>query len=381
MTIEIGNTYPSNHYGDFTVLQKNKDNTYSIEFINTGTIQSASARFIKTGAVRDTSLKAPKRGFKIEAGCVRTSLKCGDFEVLDRRDNLMTIRFLDTGTVLTHVHRSTVSKGAIHDPRVPRQKKVTTWVVGSRIKTRKCGTIEIIKNIPGRRALVLFLDTGFVKEVLTSSIYTGKVHDDTLPRTLRIKEITMKNRMRYTVGDKFITKSGLAYEIVEIVSHHDITIKFEGTGSTRKVKAANLRDNVIKDYFQPSVCGVGYRGIEGKIDKHVYKLWECMISRVSKHKNYKDCSVDPAWYNFSTFARDIQLLPNYQQWYDTQGQKKWSFDKDLKVPGNKCYSASTCIFMELVDNSLEAFTRTFHSDTELGAMIHAELRKKYGLDQ
>ena len=72
-----------------------------------------------------------------------------------------------------------------------------------------------------------------------------------------------------------------------------------------------------------------------------YKTWVNMLKRCyskSYHQTrptYRDCSVSPEWFTFSTF----------KTWMEAQDWQGKQLDKDLLIKQNKIYSPDTCIFV------------------------------------
>ena len=100
-------------------------------------------------------------------------------------------------------------------------------------------------------------------------------------------------------------------------------------------------------------------------DKKTYDLWKDMLRRCNDKKyqqksgrTYVGCKVCDEWYILSNFIRDIQALENYDLW---KGNKRYSIDKDIKIPGNRVYSKETCIFTTVSNNSKDAMKRNPHA--------------------
>ena len=96
-------------------------------------------------------------------------------------------------------------------------------------------------------------------------------------------------------------------------------------------------------------------------DKKTYNLWKDMLRRCNDKefqqksgRTYVGCKVCEEWYILSNFVRDIKTLENYELW---RANKRYSIDKDIKIPGNKLYSKETCIFTTVADNSRDAMKR------------------------
>ena len=72
-----------------------------------------------------------------------------------------------------------------------------------------------------------------------------------------------------------------------------------------------------------------------------YMTWHSMIYRAystklhARNPTYADASVSYNWHSFM----------NFRSWMVQQDWEGKCLDKDLLVPGNKCYSEDTCIFI------------------------------------
>lgn len=79
-----------------------------------------------------------------------------------------------------------------------------------------------------------------------------------------------------------------------------------------------------------------------------YRKWKSMLERCysdtrqEKSPTYKGCSV----------AEDWLLFSNFRGWMITQEYIGLHLDKDIKVKGNKIYSAETCLFIPPALNKL-----------------------------
>ena len=106
------------------------------------------------------------------------------------------------------------------------------------------------------------------------------------------------------------------------------------------------------------VCGVGVNDSDTPVlqtDRGrtvwlcpYYSAWASMISRCYSKKihlkcpTYAGCSVDQNWLTFSVF----------REWMEAQDWQGKHLDKDILFPGNKVYSAESCVF---VPPALNAF--------------------------
>lgn len=144
-----------------------------------------------------------------------------------------------------------------------------------------------------------------------------------------------------------------------------IHVKSVETGYTTKVKKVNFTQGKIKDYYLPTVCGVGYIG-RGKfsptVNKKSYATWTSMLQRVyiKATETYKDVEVCKRWHNFQWFCEDIRKLPGFKLW---AASDNIHLDKDIIDRSAKVYSPTTCQFVTCKENQqrgMRAYNRLFH---------------------
>lgn len=111
--------------------------------------------------------------------------------------------------------------------------------------------------------------------------------------------------------------------------------------------------------------------ISGKIIKS-YDTWRNMLARCystkyqKKHPTYAGCSVSEEW----------QLFSNFEKWFSSNYVEGWQLDKDILSPGNKVYSADTCVFVPQKLNNLLLDCRAARGAYLLGVDFHKP-RQKY----
>lgn len=146
-----------------------------------------------------------------------------------------------------------------------------------------------------------------------------------------------------------------------------VVIRFIESGAVCNVQVSNLIRGEVKDYRAKTVCGVGYLDTDLKIRKdedtviaRAYNLWRDMLHRCysGNQPSYEDCTVDVRWHSFKNFLNSIQELDGYDRW---ERGENMQLDKDIKVKGNRVYSADTCMFVTEHENLSEASNRYWHS--------------------
>jgi len=116
----------------------------------------------------------------------------------------------------------------------------------------------------------------------------------------------------------------------------------------------------VKDYYCPSIAGVGYIGkLIQKDHKREYSIWKHMLHRCyneyddNYHKyGFLGVSVAERWFDFENFVVDIPSIENYDKiLFDS---KVLQLDKDKKqidLPiGKRIYSLETCCFLTAQEN-------------------------------
>ena len=167
-----------------------------------------------------------------------------------------------------------------------------------------------------------------------------------------------QNRGKYAVGTHHLTKYGEVV-VLEKLEKQRLVIRFINTGYVCTCKMQNLGMDKVKDQRFPSVYGLGYLdGIKvpsrGVGIRPIYDLWANMLKRVTSDPLYKDISVDTNWLSFKTFLNSVTDIPGYDAW---ELDHSMHLDKDIRVPGSKVYSLSTCTFVSAKLNMSDASNR------------------------
>lgn len=74
----------------------------------------------------------------------------------------------------------------------------------------------------------------------------------------------------------------------------------------------------------------------------IYKIWMSVMWRVYSDKFQESFPV----YVGVTLSKDWHSFSNFREWVLTQDWEGKELDKDILVPGNKHYSATTCVFVD-----------------------------------
>lgn len=153
----------------------------------------------------------------------------------------------------------------------------------------------------------------------------------------------------FKVGDFYESKNFGTVQVIENKGSRDVTVKFLNTGTVSSgLQRGNVIRGAVKDFFVPTVEGVGFLGTDRRVNKlPSYRCWKHMIVRCysenyhSTRGSYKGCSVCVDWHNFC----------NFEKWFDENHIEGYHLDKDLLLQGNKVYSPETCCFIPAYINS------------------------------
>jgi hypothetical protein len=146
---------------------------------------------------------------------------------------------------------------------------------------------------------------------------------------------------------------------------NNFVIRFLDTGFITETSYEAIRHGNVKDKMVPTVADIGFIGSDINITNKkyftYYKSWNDMINRCYNiiDNDYPlyggiGITVDPRWYNFTTFYHDCQLLPNYLK--KEKYPDHYQLDKDylqFNIPVEKrVYSRYTCIWISDIDNKI-----------------------------
>lgn len=149
-------------------------------------------------------------------------------------------------------------------------------------------------------------------------------------------------------------------------NHNYFLVEFLENGFKTVASTTSLSDGkVLNPFMSQSVTGgylgLGYNKSSKHKDSQEYYTWKGMLGRCyslteqERCPSYKGVLVSPRWFNFSTFCKDIKLLPNHDLWKADRG--KYHLDKDMLSDDFKIYSRYTCHFVLAEDNRSESAIR------------------------
>lgn len=173
-------------------------------------------------------------------------------------------------------------------------------------------------------------------------------------------------------GENHISNEGCRFTIIKYFSKRNCTVQFEDGHIKEGVNYDHIKKGAVKNYYHPSVFGVGYLGIgiykryiNNKSTQH-YAEWKNMLNRAYSekykklHPTYKDVTVCEEWKCFQIFAAWFE-----ENW-EAHMNNSWQLDKDLLFKGNKIYSPETCCFVHQEINKLFTKSDKMRGDLPIG---------------
>ena len=151
------------------------------------------------------------------------------------------------------------------------------------------------------------------------------------------------------VGKVCKSKSSGDFKIVKYNNNRNVEIRFLKTGFEATVQLGSIKNGEVKDFYSPSVYGVGILGAKysskiNGVQTKEYTLWNDMLKRCysdvykKKQPTYVDCKCSE---NFKSYEY-------FYEWCRKQvgfANLRWQLDKDLLGKGNKVYNENTCVFI------------------------------------
>lgn len=169
------------------------------------------------------------------------------------------------------------------------------------------------------------------------------------------------------VGDRFKTKRGEEYVVVEYKNYNKVTVEFCDLYKHRVTTSGDyIKSGQIKNPYFPRLFGVGYFGVgthkakglsttssDGFVSLPAYSSWTNMLSRcydknyVGPHM-YENTIVHEDWHCFQTFADWYTNELRYTGWED-----RTCMDKDV-LGDSSMYSNKNCCLIPIRINSIVA---------------------------
>lgn len=156
------------------------------------------------------------------------------------------------------------------------------------------------------------------------------------------------------IGSVYSSNSFGDFEVLNYKNSRNVVIRFLNTGSIGTVTAGQIRNGQVRDYYTPTVYGVGILGkgvpcsVNNKATRE-YTLWNNMLDRCygNVYPTYENVTVCDRWLNYQNFYKDIQELQGYDLWLN---DNNYQLDKDKLSGDTKQYNIDNCCFITSSEN-------------------------------
>lgn len=201
-------------------------------------------------------------------------------------------------------------------------------------------------------------------------IFKHRVVPQTEKQDHKHMETTLRRLNKYAVGTKFTNGDGSTFTIIELPEVSEVSgrsfpikIRFDDTGAESIISSATIdrrdENKSIRDYNKPSVCGVGYTGMQvvSKDNKTqaLYSMWRnlMIVCYGVNSKGYIGCKMDPRWHNFANFLEDAASLPGYDNFVRDNYAGYTIENRTLQPnmdPKDRIWSKETCTLIDKTVN-------------------------------
>lgn len=210
------------------------------------------------------------------------------------------------------------------------------------------GIVEVIDPSNRDALIVRFLEDGTTRKVSLHNLVKGKCKNPSVKKRTSVELSTHFDDIVYS------NKVGCEFKITSRTGKF-CQVEFIETGLVVQARISNASKGKVIDHLHPSVYGVGFLGTNDNLSvkyKKEYTLWHNMLKRAyckeDKRGYYGRVFVDPSWFNFTTFLRDLPSLKDYDLWVAGQNGTavdKYNLDKDFSYLGCNTYSKENCQFV------------------------------------
>lgn len=178
---------------------------------------------------------------------------------------------------------------------------------------------------------------------------------------LALPELDYSSDKAGLIGKTFTSSTGLDFVVYQEYlvprkddvgkGHYRYKIAFTKTGyRVENITAGAIKEGLIKDYYSPSVLGVGIKGNPVSLEDNdfLYQTWIGILKRCydKTHMAYpiyggKGVFVSKRWLVFENFVSDVKKLENWN--LKKYFPEEYTLDKDFY--SSNCYSAETCLWL------------------------------------
>ena len=364
----VGKRFQTNNYG-FVVITKYVNNReVTIKFESDGTEVLTQLSLIERGKIKNPNAKDAKAA-QWEGNIFPTN-RYGNVKVLKYVNaSEMLVEFESDGTQI-NVSAGNLRKGKATNPNSIKKQHNTELNAekcceydDEIFETNRHGNVRVIKYTDALNVLVEFED-GTQVTATSGNLRNGKVKNPNYERNKYFGKIFESNNFG-------------KFKVIKFVDSNNVTVKFADTGTKVKTTVSLIKSGSIKDYYCPSVFGVGYLGIGdySTDNKEEYNKWKAMLGRCysqkvqKKQPSYIGCTVHEDWHNFQFYCEDITKKIGYG--------KGWDLDKDTIYKNNKVYSDDTTCFLPPDLNYMLVKRKAERGLYYIGVHLNEELKKPY----
>lgn len=189
---------------------------------------------------------------------------------------------------------------------------------------------------------------------------------------IRKRNIVDQSTAYPKVGDIFDTTYGGKIEVIAYKSCRNVTVKFLNTGSEVRTEACQLHRGTVRDRLHGQVWGVGFLGIGPHKAYHAdtkpewaYLKWSNMLERCYSEDHHK---IQPT-YKGCTCDESWHNYQVFTEWAKKQigyGIRGWALDKDILKKWNKKYCPEYCCFLPQALNNLLLRADAARGDCPIG---------------
>jgi hypothetical protein len=142
----------------------------------------------------------------------------------------------------------------------------------------------------GKGALVNLTDGG-------EGMNNNKQTKETQIKLYNIREKRKQDIRDKVIGSIHTVNQGYKLQIINYENSQKVTVRFLETFKERVCKMDEIVKGELKDYFYPSVCGIGYTGGK-KVKKQIRDQWTTLLLN-----NKEKYGISKEWCNLENFAK------------------------------------------------------------------------------
>lgn len=175
--------------------------------------------------------------------------------------------------------------------------------------------------------------------------YCNYKWETTLDTNYDVIECNLNSTRQYQsavclIGEIFTNKKGLQFKIIDTLKENKRKIKFLQSGYEMVAATKEILNGSVKDWYSPSVCGIGIVGLEiSHPQKHpLYDKWRGILRRCS---NTPSISICEEWKLFSNFVNDLNNVLNDKNILD-------SSQISISLPNGECVYSPKTVYIKQI---------------------------------